>query len=361
MPKYSVHILIILTANYIPFNLQAQGRNGLFEIANKQIRLISDDGNYRLQITVNDMNTHLSIPVHWLTPEEPEQNEYVSLFNYDSTVTVFDIGSGLSGIHISSYDIQQDGSAQAAAGRDIFLVYAAEENKVYPGLVDLDITKDRVRSAGTFYATNSYFLLADINFDGFKDIGVIKEALQFSPHDQSYFMYPVEWYVFNEHSWIHQADSSGKFPSREMIKLPLIGLGKSPVDYIKERYLHRNICVLEYEDFGVQAMAYDLIGYQWYQWNNHGDPDPDARYDIKVVVYKDMQLRKVKELYPVVKELRQDFRHVEYNRAIYYFDRHIQEIEELRQAEPQQGNLHIFEDLKSTLLKTREKIVHRLR
>jgi hypothetical protein len=361
MPKYSELILIVLfIANYISFNLLAQGRHGLLEITHKKIRLISDDGDYRLQITEHDTNIYLSIPLNWLIPEEPEENGYVSSINYDSTVTVFDIGGGLSAIHISSYDIQQEGSAQAAAGRDVFLVYSEQQNRVFSGLIDLGITKDRVRSGGTFYATNSHFVLGDINRDGFTDIGVLKEELEFSPCSQSCIMHPVDWYVFEHNSWIQRADSSGIFPARGVTRLPLIGLSRNPVDYVKEISLHKNVCLLKYEDFGVQAMAYELIGYQWYQWKPHGDPDPDTRYDIKVIVYKDIPAGMVREFYTVYKELRQDYRYVEYCRALHYLNKQIREIEELQKTESHQGDVSLFTDLKSTLLKTRDKIVRRL-
>ena len=42
---------------------------------------------------------------------------------------------------------------------------------------------------------------------------------------------------------------------------------------------------LNYYDFGLQCMCYELIGYDWWQWDNHGDSDPKTTCDIKVVVY----------------------------------------------------------------------------
>jgi len=284
MKKYPVQIVIIwLVAGLIPSIGWLQERNGPFDIGTMQLKLLSDSGRFRLQITEGDTLSQLSIPPDWLIPEENEEKGYVSGYNYDDTLTAFRIGGRLTGIQLSSYDIQKEGSAQAAAGRDVFLVYNGQENQLYPGIINLGITKDRLRSAGTFYATNNIFLLADINCDGFKDIGIMKEDLQFSPLNQSYIRYPPEWYIFKNNRWIHEADSSGIFPLQKIIKLPLIGLSKSPVDFIKEVYLRKNICVLDYKNFGVQAMAHELLGFQWYQWNSHGDPDPNATYDIKVV------------------------------------------------------------------------------
>ena len=353
-------VVIWLVAWFIPSAAWLQERNGPFGIGDIQLKLLPDSSRFRLQITEHDKHRQISIPTSWLIPEEHEENGYVSSFNYDQTLTAFRIGGGLLGIQISSYDIQKEGSAQAAAGRDVFLVYKTQENRLYPGIINLGITKDRVRSAGTVYATNNIFLLADINHDGFKDIGIIKENLQFSPRNQAYNRYPPEWHIFKSNRWTHEADSIGIFPMQEIIKLPLIGLSKSPVDFIKEVYLRKNICVLDYRNFGVQAMAYELLGFQWYQWDSHGDPDPNISCDIKVVVYKNILPGKVKQLYPVIRELKQDFRYVEYSRAMQYFDRQIQQIDEFQQSDRRQEDINTFENLRSVLIKTKDEIVNKL-
>ncbi len=346
-------VIIWLVACFIPSTSWLQQRNGPLDVGTMQLKLLSDSSRFSLLIIEGDKLKQLSIPPDWLIPEENEEKGYVSGFSYDDTLTAFRIGGGLTGIQLSSYDIQKGGSAQATAGRDVFLVYDGKKNQLYPGIIDLGITKDRVRSASTFYATNNIFLLADINYDGFKDMGIIKEELQFSPLNQSYNRYPPEWYIFSKNRWIHEADSSGIFPLQKIIKLPLIGLSKSPVDFIKEVYFRKNICVLDYKNFGVQAMAHELLGFQWYQWNSHGDSDPNATYDINIVVYKNIPPEKVKEFYPVIRELEQDFRYIEYSRARQYFDRQIQQINELRQTELLQEDMSMFENLRSTLIKKR--------
>ena len=358
---YLVKILLIclsafcvLSFVWLPIN------NGQFETSSRKLKLLVDNGSFSLVITNDDTLRALLIPNDWLIDKESEEQGYVSGFNYDSTITVFKIGNGLTGIHLSSYEIQKGGSAQAAAGRDVFLVMDEKKNELYPGLIDLGITKDRVRSAGNFYATNTIFLLADINGDGFKDIGTIKEDLQFSPVNQMYSRYPTEWYIFKNNRWNLETDSRGIFPPHNIVKFPLIGLSKSPVDYIKEVYLDKNICILDYDDFGIQAMVYELLGYQWYQWNRHGDPDPNGFYDIKVVVHKDIPRGKVEEFYPVIKELEQDFRYVEYTRALSYINRQIRDIVELQNTGQLQEDTTIFKNLRTRLMKTRHKIISKL-
>lgn len=79
--------------------------------------------------------------------------------------------------------------------------------------------------------------------------------------------------------------------------------------------------IFKYEDFGPQAMAYELIGMQWWQ----GDGPAPAVYDIKVVIHRGLALDGIKERYPVTREAATDYRYVTYNDAIAFLDRHIEE------------------------------------
>ena len=86
----------------------------------------------------------------------------------------------------------------------------------------------------------------------------------------------------------------------------------------------KSMVVLDYNDFGPQAAAYELLGMEWWQWQSHGESRPQA-YNIKVVVYKDVTLDSVKQKYPVVQEQLKDYRYISYNDAIQYLDDIIQE------------------------------------
>lgn len=83
--------------------------------------------------------------------------------------------------------------------------------------------------------------------------------------------------------------------------------------------------VLDYRDFGPQAAAYEAIGMEWWQWERHGDADPTRTDDVRVVVYRDLPLRRVKRAYPVVPAERQDYRCLAYDEAMEYLDRRIKE------------------------------------
>ncbi|NIT60041.1 MAG: hypothetical protein GWN00_28630 [Aliifodinibius sp.] len=97
--------------------------------------LLPDDGNYFLLVQVDEQQKKITIPQEWLAPYDEADNGYVSSTNYDTTVTSFNIGEGQIEIHLSSYEIQKEGLAQAAAGRDVFLVYDPESHIIHPGVV----------------------------------------------------------------------------------------------------------------------------------------------------------------------------------------------------------------------------------
>jgi hypothetical protein len=329
-----------------------------------QFELLSDAAHFILQIAAED-RARISVPRTWLVPAENEEGSYVSSCNYDTTVTSFHIGKDRIGLHISSYEIQKEGSAQASAGRDVFLVYDAKNRRIYPGIIDLGITKERYRSAGCFFATNTRFILADINRDGACDIGIIKEDFKCTPLLRQkgstempvYEIHPVQWRVFDEDRWVRDDRFSGEISSAEYRELPLIGLVKSPVDFVKEICMQKRVLLMEYSDFGPQSMCYGLIGFEWYQWDDHGDPDPRKRYDIKVVVYKDISLEKVEKSYPVSKDTNQDYRYVEYRDALEYLDAQLGQIEEFREEDSARGDDALFAQLTFRLLETRKEIV----
>ena len=87
---------------------------------------------------------------------------------------------------------------------------------------------------------------------------------------------------------------------------------------------HADMVVLSYHELGPQAAVHDLIGYEWYQWDNHGDSDPNKEYDIKVVIYRNIPLEKVKEMYPVIVG-KQDYRYLDYETAINYLNKNERE------------------------------------
>jgi hypothetical protein len=203
------------------------------------LQLSGDKGNVQ----------RLEVPREWLMPAKEvkeEEDAYVSSFNYDRDTTCFAIGNGQLGIRVSSFSIQKEGSAHAAAGRDVFFVVEPRARKLKRGL-DLGITKQRLRSEGCMSAIMSHFVLADINQDGLTDIGVVREQIQCpasdygesehpTDHGPVYRQLPIAWYVESDEGWKVNEQDAGKLPTT-YTELP-INMILSPVDFVGGMFWH---------------------------------------------------------------------------------------------------------------------------
>ena len=78
--------------------------------------------------------------------------------------------------------------------------------------------------------------------------------------------------------------------------------------------------VFDYDDFGPQILAHEVIGFQWYQWNSSGDSDPGKVDNIKVVVYWYEPIEKIKKKYPVNRDKKKDYRYLSFYKAMKYLD-----------------------------------------
>ena len=102
--------------------------------------------------------------------------------------------------------------------------------------------------------------------------------------------------------------------------------------------------LFDYEDFGPQSMAYEKIGMQWWQWDNHGaGNDPNYNYDIRVVVYHEMPLSQIQTLFPVDQSKNQDFRYFEYKESIEYLNEKIKELEKEKEGWAIDLKKHLFQ------------------
>jgi hypothetical protein len=110
--------------------------------------------------------------------------------------------------------------------------------------------------------------------------------------------------------------------------------------------------ILNYKDFGPSALASELIGNDYWQWNTHGDSRP-RDYHVLVVVYRNIDLKTVKELFPVIEEKEQDYRYVEYQSAMMFLNASIEELRSYKDEVSQQ--------LVDTLIETRRKIESELK
>ncbi len=115
------------------------------------------------------------------------------------------------------------------------------------------------------------------------------------------------------------------------------------------------VLVLEYADFGPPSLAGGLLGPEWYQWESEGGPDPAARFNVRVVIYRGISLKEVRRLHPVDREHSIDFRYVGYDRAVAWLDGRLAELRQDRADDPA-----VFDPLIRLLEATRLRIVETL-
>jgi len=84
--------------------------------------------------------------------------------------------------------------------------------------------------------------------------------------------------------------------------------------------------VLPYAAFGPQAMSFETLGFEWWQWQPHGDSRP-RHYDVRVVVYRGLSEAQIRREYPVDAAREKDYRYIEYGKALEYVDANIAEAE----------------------------------
>ncbi|MFV1985132.1 MAG: hypothetical protein ACC657_16405 [Thiohalomonadales bacterium] len=106
-----------------------------------------------------------------------------------------------------------------------------------------------------------------------------------------------------------------------------------------------NTIVLNYNDFGPQVISNHVLGMGWWQWQNHGASRPKL-YDIKVVVYRNIELHKIKKTYPIDPIAKKDYRYFRYSDAIKYLNKHIKD--------------NVMEELTKQLKRTKKKITSHL-
>lgn len=165
--------------------------------------------------------------------------------SFSEEITAFKINDKLTGLHLSSYYINIRGSMRPSLGMDVFLVLNTTSRKIWHGGFDLGISKKRIKeSMGCRSAHVHHFQLSDIDGHDGVDIGITKEELICEYDKDTEFPlnilgkeknHPVKWFLFNGKTWQHNKVYDGKVSTSESILLPLIGIIKTPVDYLKDR------------------------------------------------------------------------------------------------------------------------------
>lgn len=229
-------ISIILFTNYL---LYSDNGDFIVEIDTSRFQLEITEDNYFLVENLQKTKINLKLDSFINQDEEDEEKAYVSSFIFSEKVNSFKIGNGLIGIQASSFSAMIQGSAQVAAGRDIFLIYNPEKNQVYDNILDFGITKQRSRYMGCLSAKTSHFILADVDKNGWIDIGRIKEELKCEEINNKvqdaeeisgpfFIQDSVEWYVFGKNFWVYDSLYIGY---DRYIDLPLIDIKLTPIDF----------------------------------------------------------------------------------------------------------------------------------
>jgi hypothetical protein len=114
---------------------------------------------------------------------------------------------------------------------------------------------------------------------------------------------------------------------------------------------------MKYSDFGPPSNSYELLGSEWYQWNSQGSDNPDGRDDVKVVIYRNIDLATVKKTYPVFAG-KSDYRYLEYSVAMAFLAKRIEELKVDNDRDPEYSRLK--EQLISEYEQTRTRIIEKL-
>ncbi|MES0490770.1 MAG: hypothetical protein ABUK01_12300 [Leptospirales bacterium] len=238
-------ILIIFSVFYSPAKAEKNSCGLSNKIEPKIFQLIADPASPMAQLDSGGLCKKIYFSREWLHESFTKKGIEKSIpeNNFDRQVTAFKVTPNIIGFHLSSYEVQKSGSAQIALGRDIFFVYMINEHTIFKGIVSLGMTKRRQRILRCFTAAHSKFLLSDINKDGNLDIGILKEELLCKGLKNSeadvmegpyYKQYPIQWYIFEKDHWAYHSNFDSRFPAKSYWRLPLIGILKSPIDYVME-------------------------------------------------------------------------------------------------------------------------------
>ena len=84
--------------------------------------------------------------------------------------------------------------------------------------------------------------------------------------------------------------------------------------------------MMEYKDFGPQAMAYDFIGYERRQWKSTDGNQENKNHPIKIVVYTESEKNNAIAKFPIDQDARQDFRYVSVDAAREYLEENLADI-----------------------------------
>jgi hypothetical protein len=136
----------------------------------------------------------------------------------------------------------------------------------------------------------------------------------------------------------------------------ILGVIAFSISLHRNRSHFPNSFVMKYSDFGAPGSSDELLGPESSQGSDQRADDPSRSDDIKIVVYRNVDLATVKKTYPEFGG-KSVYRYVEYSQAIDYLDKQIEELK-ANKRDAEYGNLK--KKLISEYEQSRTKIIERL-
>ena len=118
-----------------------------------------------------------------------------------------------------------------------------------------------------------------------------------------------------------------------------------------------NTLVMNYPDFKPSSRAYELLGFESDQRNIQESGNPNSEIEVKVVIYRNVDLATVKQTYPTFGG-KPNYRFVEYGEAIGFLEKQIRELKAEGGGDSESAKLK--KQLISECEQTRAKIIERL-
>jgi len=210
--------------------------------------LKQDGSDYPLVTRAAPDQTAARIPRQWLdygglTEEDEGCLDVTPVFA--DAVRAFAVTDRQTGLHLSSYRTPGpgDGSKQLACGQDVFLLIDRRDGRVMPTGLFPGVSKARARGLCST-ARSTRFRIADNDGDGRTDIGVVIESLdckvktsadgERDEFETVHATGPIRWHRFDGDGWATDPRFDGKGADMGR-RLPLIGIDKTPVDFVIEQ------------------------------------------------------------------------------------------------------------------------------
>ena len=118
-----------------------------------------------------------------------------------------------------------------------------------------------------------------------------------------------------------------------------------------------NSLVMNYSDFKPSSKGYELLGFESDQRNIQDLGNPNSENEVKVVIYRNVDLATVKQTYPTFGG-KTNYRFVEYSEVMGFLERQIRELK--AEGGGDSESVKLKKQLISECEQTRAKIIERL-